>query len=229
MKMQRIRWVDDLRGVAIVLMVVFHFCYDLRYFGYVSWDVPNGSYWWPFRYLILTLFIFTMGVSLSLAHGNGIRWRKFGTRLGQLVLSAGLITLMSLYMFPDTWIYFGILHYLALASVVSLLFVPVPLVAFGAGLVIFVFYGAGVIDKQWPFVYSEALTIYTEDFVPIFPWLAVTLLGISVGAVATKIRLGSYLFWLPGWIRFAGRHGLIIYLVHQPIMFGGFYLVSSLL
>ena len=118
---------------------------------------------------------------------------------------------------------------MALASVVSLLFVPVPLVAFGAGLVIFLFYGAGVIDKQWPFVYSEALTIYTEDFVPIFPWLAVTLLGISVGAVATKIRLGSYLFWLPGWIRFAGRHGLIIYLVHQPIMFGGFYLVSSLL
>jgi len=225
--MKRIRWIDGLRGIAIVLMVIFHFCFDLRYFGYVSWDVPNGSYWRPFRYLILTLFIFTMGMSLSLVHGKGIRWRKFAIRLAQLVLSAALITLMSLYMFPDTWIYFGILHYLALASVVGLIFVPMPLVAFGAGLIIFLLYGAGVIDQEWPFVYSEALTVDTEDFVPLFPWLAVTLLGVAVGAVASHIRLDRYLLWLPDWVGFAGRHGLIIYLVHQPIMFGGFYLFYS--
>ena len=109
--MQRIHWVDSVRGLAIVLMVIFHFCYDLRYFGYVDWNVPNGASWWPFRYVILTLFIFTLGVSLSLAHSSVIRWRKYAVRLGQIVLAATGITLMSLLMFPNGWIYFGILHF----------------------------------------------------------------------------------------------------------------------
>lgn len=225
--MQRIRWVDELRGIAIVLMVVFHFCYDLRYFGYVEWDVPNGTYWWPFRYLILTLFIFSMGVSLSLAHGKGIRWQKFGIRLGQLLLAATAITLMSVYMFPEAWIYFGILHFLAMASIVGLVLVPVPLVALGAGLLILLFYWSGAIHNQWPFSYLDWLPANTEDYVPLFPWLGITFLGVAAGAIAPRIRISQVLPMVPGWVRFAGRHGLIIYLVHQPIMFSGFYLVTE--
>ena len=67
---KRLLWVDAVRGLAIVLMVIFHFCYDLRYFGYVDWNNPNGPNWRPFRYVILTLFISTVGVSLVLAHGK---------------------------------------------------------------------------------------------------------------------------------------------------------------
>jgi len=227
--MQRIRWVDDLRGVAIVLMVVFHFCYDLRYFGYVDWDVPNGAYWWPFRYLILTLFIFAMGVSLRLAHGEGIRWQKFGIRLGQLLLAAGAITLMSVYMFPAAWVYFGILHFLAMASIIGLIFVPVPLAALGAGLLVLLLYWSGAIHNQWPFAYIGWLPANTEDYVPLVPWLGVTFLGVAAGAIAARVELSRMLFWVPGWVRFAGRHGLIIYLVHQPIMFSGFYLASEVL
>lgn len=227
--MRRVYWVDELRGIAILLMVIFHFCYDLRYFGYVDWNVPNGPHWWPFRYLILTLFIFTMGVSLSLAHGQGIRWQKFAIRLGQLLLAAGAITLMSVYLFPDAWIYFGILHFLAMASILGLILVQIPLAALGAGLLILLLYWSGVIHSQWPFAYIDRLPVNTEDYVPLFPWLGVTFLGVAAGSIASRIRIGRISFWMPGWVRFAGRHGLIIYLVHQPIMFGGFYLASEVL
>lgn len=227
--MQRIRWVDELRGIAILLMVIFHFCYDLRYFGYVDWNVPNGPHWWPFRYLILTLFIFTMGVSLSLAHGEGVRWQKFIIRLGQLLLAAGAITLMSVYMFPDAWIYFGILHFLAVASILGMILVPVPLAALGVGLLILLFYWSDVIHSQWPFVYFDWLPARTEDYVPLFPWLGVTFLGVGAGSIALKTRTSQILFGMPEWIRFAGRHGLIIYLIHQPVMFAGFYLASGML
>lgn len=122
----RIQWIDALRGIAIILMVIFHFCYDLRYFGYVDWNVPNGPNWWPFRYVILTLFIFTLGMSLSLAHSTRVHWKKFSIRLGQLALASGAITAMSIFMFPNTWIYFGILHFLCVASVVGVFFVRIP-------------------------------------------------------------------------------------------------------
>lgn len=224
--MQRLRWVDELRGIAILLMVVFHFCYDLRYFGYVDWNVPNGPYWWPFRYLILTLFIFTMGMSLSLAHGHVLRWKKFTIRLGQLVLAAAAITLMSLYVFPNSWIYFGILHFLALASVLGVLLVRTPLMALAAGLLLLLLYWSGVLDNQWPFNYLDVWPPGTEDYVPLFPWLGVTFLGVAAGAIAHRVPGDKLLFWLPRWIGYAGRHGLIIYLVHQPLLFAGFYLVA---
>jgi len=131
--MARVAWVDVIRGLAIVLMVVFHFCYDLRYFGWVDWNVPNGSYWRPFRYVILTLFIFTTGMSLWLANQTYINWQKYLIRLVQMLAAALGITMMSLFVFPNAWIYFGILHFLTMVSFVGLFFLRMPLVAWVLG------------------------------------------------------------------------------------------------
>lgn len=222
--LQRIQWVDGIRGFAIVLMVIFHFCYDLRYFGYVDWNVPNGSSWWPFRYVILTLFIFTLGMSLSLAHGQGIRWRKYLVRLAQMALAAGAITIMSLFMFPGAWIYFGILHFLVFASIVGLAFVTSPIAALAAGLIILLMYWSEVVGNRWPFDLMVWVPAHTEDYVPIFPWAGVALLGVAAGQFLPLAVMQKWFNWLPGQVVWMGRHGLIIYLVHQPILFAGFYL-----
>ena len=229
--MNRVRWVDALRGLAIVLMVIFHFCYDLRHFGYVDWNIPNGPNWRPFRYVILTLFISTVGISLSLAHGGGVRWRSFGVRLGQLLAASALITGMSFWMFPNGWIYFGILHFITVATLLGILVVRQPLVALALGALVLLLYFTQDPDfHRLPFsLFREMLPSYTEDFVPLFPWLGAMYLGIAVAGLL-PIRA----FDLPNhvavnWLPRIGRHGLIIYVVHQPILFGAFFAVDFLL
>ena len=224
---------DALRGIAIVLMVIFHFSYDLRFFGWVDWNVPNGHKWWQFRYLILSLFIFTLGMSLGLAYGEKIQWRKFGFRLAQIIAGASLVTIMSLVMFPQTWIYFGILQFLAFATLVGITLVRVPMLAMITGLLILMLYATGKLSQTWPFdvlgLYGQWLPLNTEDYVPIFPWLGVALLGVSARLWMPFGFLERLIPQAPGWLSWLGRHGLVVYLIHQPLMFAFLYPLSLLL
>jgi len=222
--------VDAVRGLAIVLMVIFHFCFDLRYFGCVDWNIPNGPNWRPFRYVILTLFISTVGVSLFLAHGKVIRWKHFAKRFVWLLAAALCISIMSLYVFPNSWIYFGILHFIALASVIGLIFLRVPIIACLIGVSILVGYWVGVLPSYWPFHYiSTFLPANTEDYVPLFPWLGVALLAIGVAGLVPIAKVDVPPVKPATWLAFLGRHGLIIYVVHQPILFGAFSLLDSVI
>ncbi len=224
---RRLGWVDALRASAILLMVAFHFCYDLRYFGYVDWDVPNGPGWWQLRYLILTLFLGTVGISLSLAHGDGVHWRRFAWRWGQIALSALAITLMSLVIFPDAWIYFGILHFIALASLLCLPLIGRPRTALALGLVLLLAHNAGWVDSRWPFHWLEPwLSPHTEDFVPLLPWLGLTWLGLWLGDVWRRRNWPDPLPVPPGWVAWPARHSLLIYLVHQPLLFALFFIAK---
>ena len=217
---KRIAWIDNLRGIAILLMMIFHFCYDLRYFGWVNWNVPNGDGWWQFRYLILSLFIFTMGMSLFIAHQKKFNRKRFFIRLAQLGIASVLVTVMSLFMFPSTWIYFGILHFLFFASLIGILFLRHAFLAFGCGVIILIAYWFSLIPTHVPFSFFEhLLPNHTEDFVPFIPWLGVCLIGLAAGKQLPLKKIEDYAPNLPRFIGVMGRHGLIIYLIHQPIFF----------
>lgn len=225
---QRLVWVDALRGLAIVLMVIFHFCYDLRYFGYVDWDVPNGPNWWPFRYLIVTLFVFTVGISLSLAHKQQLDLPLFLKRLVQLVAASMAITLVSILVFPDSWIYFGILHFIAAASVLGVGLVAHPKTALGLSVFFLFGFWLEVLPGSWPFEwFAFLLPDRTEDFVPLIPWLGIVFLGIGLAGIL-PVNRGFDLPMNPAIRPLAatGRRGLVIYLLHQPLLFAGFLLVG---
>ena len=238
---KRLLWVDAVRGFAIILMVIFHFCYDLKYFANLEgfselykfarqWTVPNGEGWREFRFVILTLFIFTVGLSLSLAHGNAIRWKHFAKRLAWLVIAALGITIMSLFVFPEGWIYFGILHFIVFASLIGLLFLRIPILACLAGALILLGYWLGFLPSYWPFHYiSDALPSYTEDYVPIFPWIGIALLGVGLAGLAPIRKIDIPPVRIATWLAFLGRHGLIIYVIHQPLLFGAFFVFGSLI
>lgn len=216
----RVHWVDGIRGIAILLMIIFHFCYDLRYFGWVDWDVPNGPNWWPFRYLILSLFIFTIGISLTLAHHPQVQWKKFNKRLGQLAISALAVTIMSFFLFPTAWIYFGILHFIATSSLIAACFIKTPKISLLLGLGILLFYNIGILSNEFPFSWFDSfLPAHTEDYVPLFPWLGLALLGVAFGRLVNLQSLAPYFQFLPKWLIWMGKHGLIIYLLHQPLFF----------
>lgn len=236
---KRYQLIDILRGVAIVLMVYFHFSYDLAHFGYTRSDFYHDPYWLHLRTLIVSLFLGLVGVSLVLASDHGINWRRYFKRLGLLVFFALMITITSYYLFPGRTIVFGILHFIAFASVAGLLFVRgywsslVPGVAIVA------------LDHffQHPFFNQSAIHWLglmthkpaTEDYVPVIPWFGVVLIGIFVGRnLLCRPALQPLTDYhsssgLARGLAFAGRHSLLIYVIHQPILFGLVWVVSQLM
>lgn len=230
--------IDALRGAAILMMFIFHFSFDLAYFGYSQQDFYRDPFWLNFRTVIVTSFLTVMGISLYLAHHQGFKRRHYLRRLIWIVLSAGLVSLSSYVMFPRSMIFFGILHFIVLASLLGLLFLR----WFWLNLII----GIGLIlignlfshplfnnpALQWLGMMTHKPI--TEDYVPLLPWFGVVLLGIFIANwLYTRKHWAAIWQWrgndpLMSTLRYAGRHSLIIYMLHQPVFIGGLYLFKTL-
>jgi uncharacterized membrane protein len=219
--------IDLIRSFAIVLMVVFHFIFDLKYFGYLDWDIPDGHGWYQFRNVIVSGFMICVGLSLGLGAQlrGGARDPRLVRRVLKVAACALITTATSLLLYPEAWIYFGVLHFIALAYLVSqpLLGRPVLAATLGGGMVLL--YWAGMPVYGWPFGYlAELLPGYTVDFVSPSPWFGIVWLGVAMGHTAW-LRADPLRDWkYAARAGLPGRHSLIIYLVHQPVLFGGFWL-----
>lgn len=119
--------VDLTRGGAIIAMIAYHLCWDLSYFRFISADVGYDPQWVAIARTILSAFLFLSGVGLVLSHGRGIRWRAFWRRWLFVLGGALLITMGTFIAFPASFVYFGVLHAIALFSVLALPFILAPL------------------------------------------------------------------------------------------------------
>ena len=217
---QRNNSVDLIRTIAIVLMVIFHFIYDLKVFGYHSQDLNNGLGWGLFRDLILFLFLICVGISLAYVHDKSIQLKKFLTRLGQIALGSIMVTIMSLVMFPENWIFFGVLHFIVVASIMALPLANRPRLALCSGIAMLLGFNLGWLSSWWPFVYiSMYLPRYTNDWVPLIPWLGVVWIGISLGHNRWLRKDPVSLLGISPYWSWPGQHSLMIYLAHQPILY----------
>ena len=122
-KRGRIEVLDLLRGIALIAMAVYHFTWDLEFFGYIARGTANSGGWRLFARGIASSFLFLVGLSLVLAHLRGIRWRPFLTRLAQIAAGAAAITVATLLFTPGSFVFFGILHQIAVGSLIGLAFV----------------------------------------------------------------------------------------------------------
>ena len=232
----RVSCVDTLRGVAIILMVIFHFCYDLQYFKIYNFHITSNPFFLNFRVLIVTLFLFIVGVSLYLSHQETIRWHRVKKRVFVLFGVALLISLVTYFIFPRTWIYFGIIHFIALASLFGLFFLRQRVVAFIIGVGVIVLYNLGFISMHPLFSYIApkiGLPLYhTEDLVPFIPWFGVVLVGIALSSsfvyFCQKKKIEAF-FRKLSLLNFLGRHALLIYLLHQVILFALFFVILSII
>ncbi|MCU9848692.1 DUF1624 domain-containing protein [Defluviimonas sp. WL0024] len=230
---ERIATLDIARTLALVGMAVFHFTFDLQMFGHLAPGTTATGGWVLFARLIAGSFLFLAGVSLQLAHGRGIRPRAFGRRFLMIAGAALLVTGATYMALPEQFVYFGILHSIAVASVIGLAFLRLPalltLAAAAAVLAIARMPAAEVFEAPWLHWLGLATTTRPSvDFVPVFPWLAPCLVGIALARLAGRADLWDRLRRVEGRLSAAslqalawpGRHSLAIYLIHQPVLYG---------
>ena len=223
----RLHWLDALRGCAIALMFIYHFCFDLNYFGVLQQDFNHDICWLGFRAVILSAFLTLVGIGIALGHAEKIRWTAFWKRWGLLASGAALVSIGTYVMFPNSYVYFGVLHHIALASLIALALVRVPKLALALGIVLLVvgnFVSHPYFDQPWLHWFGLMTTKpITEDYVPLLPWFGMVLIGVAIGCwIKVSVPFQNWRaesVVTKGFI-WGGRHSLILYLVHQPVFIG---------
>ena len=229
MSARKLRYVevDFFRGVALIMMLISNFVTDLQYFaGYNDFE----RFWRSFALLTASMFVFISGVSIWLSH---FRWNytKFFKRFAKLFGLGLVITIFTKLFLEEGTIYFGILHFLGVASLLV-----IPFLRFGEKNVLIapIFFAGKFFVES---INSENLLLlplgitppyfFTFDYFPIFPWFGVFLLGVGTASIIYPDGGRRFEFSLPKAFRsvaFLGRHTLKIYLLHQPI-FGAILLL----
>ncbi len=236
--------VDALRGVAIVMMVFFHFVWDLSFFGLYEANVLVGP-WQTFARSIATTFTFVMGVSLTLSYNREIRrtgqpppFRKYFLR-GLWIFGWGMVITVATYFFVGRqFVVFGILHLLGLSTILAYPFLSLnKWISLAAGVLV-IAAGFYIIEplrsESSCFLWLGLRQVGRSmvDYYPVFPWFGVALVGIFVGYSLYPGGQRRYSWPDLGQVapvrglRFLGRHSLLIYLIHQPILIGTFILLG---
>ncbi|MEO8525379.1 MAG: heparan-alpha-glucosaminide N-acetyltransferase [Caldimonas sp.] len=223
---------DALRGVAIVWMAAFHFSYDLNYYGFIHQDFHRNPTWTLQRTCIVTLFLVCAGAGQAVADAQGQSLRRFWKRWAQVAGCALLVSVGSWWMFPRSYISFGVLHGIA-AMLIVVRFTaswgawrwPLGLIAIALPrLVQDPFFDARA--TNWIGLVTQLPV--TEDYVPLLPWLGVMWWGAAAGSWVLAQR--------PEWpsgplpragrpLAMLGRWSLSFYMVHQPMLIGLLMLV----
>jgi len=227
---------DALRGVAIVWMAIFHFCYDLNYFGFIHQNMLADPKWTLQRTGIVTLFLLCAGAGQEVASHQGQPLARFWRRWAQIAGCALLVSAASWFMFPRTWISFGVLHGIAVMLIVVRFTASLGMwrVLFGAiaialpRLVQHSFFDTRATD--WIGLVTHLPV--TEDYVPVLPWLGV----MWWGAAATDWLLRHRKLVLAGSLprplalfALLGRWSLTFYMTHQLVLLGGVAVVAWML
>ncbi|PCJ91829.1 MAG: hypothetical protein COA52_08250 [Hyphomicrobiales bacterium] len=235
---QRLPMLDAARGLALVAMIIFHGSWNLDNFGFTDLGVVTKPGWAWFAKGIAGSFLMLSGLSLVLADAAGHSNQQKLQRIGKIAAAAALVSIGTYIVFPRSFVYFGILHHLALASLLALPLlrthwsINMAIAMLVVGLDMFVSFQFA--DTRWLAWTGLATTPpFTNDYVPLMPWFAVFLCGIPLGRQILKRKwIQAPLAKQPSLAKplvFMGRHSLIIYLLHQPILFGAAYGVYQLI
>ena len=238
----RLYLIDYARGVAIIAMAIFHFTWDLEFFGFVQQGLTATFEWKTFARCIASSFLFLAGISLILGHDPIIKAKSFIKRLIWLISAAAIISAATFYAMPNAPIFFGILHSIAAASVIGLLLRKLPAI-FLILLAVLIFLAPFYLRSEifdTPILWWVGLNANiprSNDYVPLLPWLAPFLIGMASAKMlrAKEVfeRLGNTQtppanIFSKG-LSFIGRHSLATYLLHQPILLGLVWLAAQIL
>jgi len=221
--MRNVRYweIDEARGRAVVLMVFYHFIFDLFY-------PENNQFYW-LAILTATFFILVSGVSLSVSYSRGAKFKKFIKRGLKLLVLGLFITAVSFLLLGKGVILFGILHFFGVSSFLVYpflknsrknitLFIGVSFILVGM-----FFWNVSINTNYLIWVGLTPRVFYTFDFFPTFPWFGLLLIGTYIGSHMYPNGKRGFKIHEPDNImsktlQLLGKNSLIIYFIHQPIM-----------
>ena len=247
----RLDRLDALRGLAMVWMTVFHFCFDLSYLRLWQQDFYRDPFWLWQRTAIVSRFLLCAGMGQAAALAQAVPWRRFLRRWSLVAGCALLVSVGSYFVFPQSYIYFGVLHGMALmllllrglrrAPTWLLLVLAAACLALPHAYRLLVGDGGGALAAALNSRAGSVLGLVTqkprtEDYVPLLPWLGVMLIGLVAGRYwlssqsnggswwqrSVQSRAGRLLAWL-------GRHSLPYYMLHQLVLLGALMLMLQVL
>lgn len=225
-RQKRIELIDGARGLSIILMIFYHFFYDLAVFcAFPSWIVYNPL----FNFLqpvFAGLFILMSGASAMFSRSN--------VKRGLKMLAGGLAISLVTWLFdPSLFVRFGILHFMGVAALLFAALRPlitkIPYQQYLWPVLFFLCYFA--LDRTFDVKYLAFLGFRSpgyasSDYFPVLPWIFVYFMGAWLGA---RIKAGRMPQWFyetrAPFFAAVGRHTLWIYLLHQPILMGLTYLI----
>jgi uncharacterized membrane protein len=209
-------------------MIIFHIVFDLAYFYNWPLDYLQGFWYYQGKSSAI-LFMLVSGISSTLSGKP--------TRRGLIVFAAGMLITAATYLFnPSVYIRFGILHLLGFGMLIAPMMAKLPawlLTVAGTALIFAGSWADGwTVSTFWllPLGIKPA-GFASLDYYPLLPWLGIVLFGMATGkllytnrqplwpsaAASISVRVLSCL----------GRHSLLIYLIHQPILLLTFSLLLS--
>lgn len=228
--MNRYARLDALRGFAMLWMAVFHFIFDLNYFGLIArQDFYRDPLWTMQRTAIVSLFLFSAGAGQAIALHHAQTAARFWRRWAQVAACAVLVSAGSWFMFPTSWISFGVLHGIALMLLVARFAAPLRGWLWPLGLLALLLpwlVQHPLFDSRWTnWLGLVTRKPVTEDWVPLLPWLGVMLWGLAAGqALLARDKphqlLAGTLPRLLAPLVGLGRWPLTFYMLHQPLLIG---------
>lgn len=238
---QRFWEIDFLRGIAIIMMVLYHLLYNLHYFAHYNVNVYSG-FWLYFARATATTFIFLVGVSLTISFSKAKKisldekklFLKYLIR-GLKIFSWGLIiTLVTWVFLREGCVVFGILHLIGISIILAYPFLRFHSWNLLIGLLL-IFSGLYLKGLTFNFSWLVWLGVkpahfYTVDYFPLLPWFGIVLIGLFFGNLlypdhSRKFQLSNLSsFSVIKIFCFLGKHSLLIYLIHQPLIIVLLYL-----
>lgn len=225
--MKRFPILDAWRSLAVALMAAYHFLYDLYLFGVITADQLFSAPLNLMQKFICCSFILLAGASARFSRSN--------MRHGTIVMACAVAVELGALLGGQV-IRFGILMFLA-ASMVLYHFLgkylqklPGPLLAAGSGaLYLLTHWWTGRSSVSVPWLYPLGFTapgFHSADYFPLLPWFFLFLIGTVFGGWCLEHRDNRILTApLPNALTWPGRHSLIIYVLHQPVLYGVCYLI----
>ena len=238
---ERLWEIDALRGVAIVMMVVYHLLWDLYSLG--GYDIALRSGFWSY-WQIVTASLFTglVGLSLTLSynrerqtHPTGSLWLKYIIR-GLTIFTWGLVIGAVTYLALGVGYYvrFGILHMIGVSIILAYPFLRLRWINLALGITLALL-GPAIQGLRLDLPWLEWLAPTPGsgvDYAPLIPWFGRVLIGVFLGN--TLYAGGRRRFALPDLgqnalvmpLRLMGENSLLLYLIHQPILLATLFLLG---